>query len=499
MSIRVPELFRKARPTMWALIGMAAMFVILYLPIFKPFGYSDDYWFLYLSHQEGFLMGFVSQGRALQGLLFKAVLTQLPSIDMLWCTRLLGTAGVFCAAFILYRLLRKYVTGSLLAVAGLCFFLATPSANILGFWSATCEVGWSLALSLLGGQLVVGALESSSRARSWGLSSAGIALGIVSLFTYQPGFTAFIIPGLLHYLRHNHLKRTLLFLGGYLLTYALYFILHKSILYVGEFWVDPRTAITGHPFSKIRWFLEGPVKMMLYDNFLFYPAVIRRFVAVLTILLMGAGFWFMIRGRSLRGILVTGGVLTVFLFFTYIPNLASADPWISYRTLSSLFMFKIAIVTFSLDRLCRGRYRISLFAGVAMALALFVGNSWFNINRGIIDLQTREYSLIREKVKSLVPELRKTKKLVFVEARAEFVADEGVLPWGVTDEFGLLSTFKDWVPEPMVRQILKQEGRTALEHNLEVIKITPENRDEIVNYKELPMISSETLFREKGF
>lgn len=102
---------------------------------------------------------------------------------------------------------------------------------------------------------------------------------------------------------------------------------------------------------------------------------------------------------------------------------------------------------------------------------LMAGNAWYNITRGFIDLQTREYAAVRSEVMRLIPDLKDKGNLLFIMPSFDFVVSEGMVRRVVSDEFGSLSSSRDWVPMPMVKQILREAGEKELQENIKVIRV----------------------------
>src|SRR5690606_22823037 len=90
--------------------------------------------------------------------------------------------------------------------------------------------------------------------------------------------------------------------------------------------------------------------------------------------------------KVLGVVLVLG--LVAFLFSSYIPNLISSDSWVSYRTLSTLFLFKLVLVFVGVEYL-RHRFKLTYVVAVVVGLWL-MANAWYVNTKGFTELQTEE-------------------------------------------------------------------------------------------------------------
>lgn len=338
--------FFSLSPTARFIIVLLVIAGFLFYGIFRVYAYTDVYEFLYHADRDQFINVFVQGGRLFYGILNKHLLVETPSVQALSWLRLFGVGGLILAAIVLYHVLKRYLFDSL--TAGLCalFFMLTPSASITGVWVATYQVGWGLAIALLAGCFATEFFETSEWKKKVGFLLLAIALGVFSLMTYQPTYTAFIIPQLLLFLRAPGWKKTVGFFAVYFFIYIVYYAVHLMMLDVFNLNALSRTGVTDEPLKKLQWFFRWPLKMVLEGNFIFYRNGWLKLVAVVFSAVSLAGVFAVIRtqANALRMIVVIG--LGVFLLGTYIPNLISSDNWVSYRTLSTLYIFTLVLFFF---------------------------------------------------------------------------------------------------------------------------------------------------------
>lgn len=485
--------FFSLSPTARFIIALLLIAGFLFYGIFRVYAYTDVYEFLYHADRDQFIHVFVQGGRLFYGILNKCLLVETPSVQALSWLRLFGVVGLILAAIVLYHVLKRYLFDSL--TAGLCalFFMLTPSASITGVWVATYQVGWGLAIALLAGCFATEFFQTSGWKKRLGFLLLAIALGVFSLMTYQPTYTAFIIPQLLLFLRAPAWKKTIGFFAVYFFIYIVYYAVHLTILDVFNLNALSRTGVTDEPFRKLQWFFRWPLKMVLEGNFIFYRNGWLKLVAVVFSAVSLAGVFAVIRTQTnaVRVIVIIG--LGVFLFGTYIPNLISSDNWVSYRTLSTLYIFTL-VLFFSGVTWLQQNFRYTNALTVALGI-LMVGNAWYNITRGFTDLQTREYAAVRMEVMRLIPELKHKEKLLFIMPSFDFVVREGLVRRVVSDEFGSLSSSRDWVPMPMVKQILREAGEKELEQNIKVIGVPDMMQLDSVDYHDGVVLHVGELFK----
>ncbi len=468
---------------------IATAIAVLFYPIFETYGYTDVYEFLYHARNDNFIHVFIQGGRPLYGLLNKFLLTSISTVEALAWLRL---CGLSLTVFIFFRLLDESFNNKSIALLGSLFFLTSPSANIAGVWVGAYQVGWGLAMALLGGYAVIRALSMTTHYKQWLLIIIGCFLGLFALLTYQPSYTAFIIPGLLYFLKHLNIRLTLFFLAVYFSMYGVYYLAHNLILDLTALQPLARTGLTDDPVGKFFWFFKWPVKLVYEDNFIFYGETWRRWVALVFGAISVVSLFYLCRRRTYPTILLVVTGLYIFLFSCYVPNLLSSDNWVSYRTLSTLFMFKVVLILYGLNELQR-RFRYLKFATAIFAL-LLMGNSWYNINYGFVSIQAKEFQLIRQEVNNLLPAMKEKGTLVFIMPDFEFIAKQGSVSRVVSDEFGSLSSSRDWVPMPIVKQVLREQNVTEIEKKLKVIKILNQEKDKAAEFTGAPILNVEELF-----
>lgn len=452
------------------LLPVCIVFVLaLYMtPLAYHYAYTDTYEFLYNARNANFINVFIQGGRPLFGLMNKSILTRLDSVDQLMWARLVGTLGVFAAATMVFLIFKRWLNSIAVGVMGAFFFLASPGATLAGLWVANFQQGWSLALALVGGLLVSDALDESNAGRKKIIQlTCGVVLGLCSMFLYQPGYTAFVAPALIVFLRKWNSRRVITFMAIYFLLYLAYIVIFKLTIVISGLPPLGRSNFTTHPFLKIGWFVVYPFLMTMEDNFLFYPAVVQWLFAAITLTVIGFGIVRSYGEVSSKIKVERTVLLALFFVAAYIPNLVSSDNEVYYRTLPALFLLKWILVING--TLFLPSVPARWLAGAAIVVIAI--NAWYNSMVGFVLIQSREYSLVRTEVQRLLPKLKKEKRLVFIRPSFELLAEQGLVRRAVTDEFGNLSTSRNWVPDPMVRQILREQGELRLEKSLKIVEI----------------------------
>jgi len=462
------------------------------LRIFETYAYTDVYEFLYNAGNENFINVFIQGGRPIYGLLNKLFLTITTRIDQLAWLRLFGICGLLTSTFLFYWLLTHYLFSQQLSFLCSVFVLLSPSSNIIGLWTGTYQIGWALALALIGGHCMVSAIAKPDGLKRIIKILLAAVFGLISLLTYQPAFTAFIIAGLLEFLRRKNYNETIYFLTFYFSLYLIYYGLHLLILNISALQSLGRAGFALSPLDKISWFLEKPLTMVFKDNFIFYPLGWQMVVANIFGLITLVSLFFQNRHQKPKLILYHLFFITVFIFSSYIPNLITPENWASYRTLSTLFMVKWIVVFILVSDIQQFKYSTLITTG-AFGFLLFC-NALYNTNYGFITPQTTEYTIIHNEIQKLLPEIKKENKLIFVMPEVDFLEKKGIVRRVVSDEFGSLSTSRDWVPIPMVKQILKEEKLDSLADHLELTKVSIDKHESLKNSKNLPTIDVEKLY-----
>jgi len=275
--------------------------------------------------------------------------------------------------------------------------------------------------------------------------------GLVSLFTYQNGFGCFLIPFALHLISSTRLSRKLVLgIVCYMAFYVVYYFLFKLNLSINDIAATERTAMHFDLFPKIRLVLFRALNSSFHFTVLFNERSISGLViyAVICIAWMAstfmqkAGFSLFTRMKFFAAIFLIFGLV-------YIPGLVVRENYASNRTLLAMNMIVFALVftSFASWIQSRGTRR---FAGVILGV-FFVATSWYNFNFQFLSPVKKEYTLLRQFVEQHFH--RDIQTVYFIQPHEDYF----VRKYGITrswDEFGVPSSFFNWVPDYFVKQVV---------------------------------------------
>lgn len=453
---------------LWAII------LIIFYPVFYTnYFYTDDIIQLTrYSKDSGFHM-FAIEGRYLTEHIFRALFSTIHTIGQITRLRLFPLLGwMVCIPVwytILTRVARQEELPRLLPFFTVLYLIACPPFCLGISWISCMELFIANTTGLLAGYVLYSnikyvatspdekykRMELPPRAIAWTL-----LWGIISLFTYQNGFGCFLLPFLLHLISKREWSRTITTaIGFYLFTYLVYYGMFIWQMQLWQINAAARTGLSQDPLGKIGFFFSRP----LAGAFRFTWIVredshmgewVYEFILGGWLLLN----FFILRARSisfrLRYLI---GVFS-FLGLIYLPSLVVKENYASNRTLLGLDIAVFVLVfTTLLEAVRVERYQWSL----AMLMGLFfVGNAWYNFRYQFLGPVKKEYDQVRNYIETQYhPGIT---RVAFIRPPQQLFQDKyGVhVSW---DEFGVPSSYPDWVPEAFVRQVVweKTGNKTA--------------------------------------
>ena len=133
----------------------------------------------------------------------------------------------------------------------------------------------------------------------------------------------------------------------------------------------------------------------------------------------------------------------------YLPSLIVKETYSSNRTLFSLDMVVFFLTANTLLNILKNHKR--QVVAVSALSVLFVVNAWYNFSKQFLGPVEKEYRQVRAFIEqSYNPNVN---TVYFVQPHEDFF----VKKYSITrswDEFGMPSTFFDWVPEFFVKQVI---------------------------------------------
>jgi hypothetical protein len=436
------------------------LFILVYFQVFfADYAYLDEIHQLWHNDDNSNFLMFHTQGRWLTGLLFKKLFSSISRIEQIKYLRIFSLTGWILTTFIwgyfFRRWLRAFNLRKELWWLSLAYFICGISVCVYIGWASCMEVFLAIAFGLLSTSILfINVRRQDKKIHLPGKVIFGsLFFGIVSLFIYQPSFGIFLIPFFLRYIDRKKAKPDPVLITGlifYFASYIIYYFCFKYSLKGYHIEASTRTEVHFDILKKISFFFSGPFPQGFSINLLFYAGSI--FSQVFYVLVFFAWLVITFRRNSPNGF--TGKIFFVaFILFllalVYLPSMIAAENFPSYRT---LFVFNLAVFLmvmeclFSLAKEERVRK-----VWLVIAIAWVLGTGFYAFNFQYINPLKKEYSVLRnffrEHYKPPVTQV------YFIRAD-KFLFSPHFHTKVYRDELGAPSTYRDWVPEPIIKQMI---------------------------------------------
>ncbi|MBS1604901.1 MAG: hypothetical protein JST42_19710, partial [Bacteroidetes bacterium] len=385
------------------------------------------------------------QGRVFTGWFQQWLFGAIHSISGLRYIRLISLAGWAGSTCIFYFTLSRTGLSSWTRYVTVAYFASAFFALVFIGWAVCVEAFVPAALSLIAGVLL---FEKR-------LIPVAIVLGIAALFFYQTFYPFVLLPFYCLFLERKDGKLSRKMIGGlvyFFLGLVIYYILFKLSLKPLGFGVIPRTAISPDPLDRLGFFFSYPMNQA-FNAFVFFDtgSVVSQLIFPV---LVAAWVLFEMLYRKGKWPVKLRYILGMFAWWMlgYLPMLVSSEssgPYRSMPVLGIMVFLMMADLVQSLIREGAGKQMMSLvIPAVLLAWGGLVYYAWLaHPLRG-------EYHAIRREVSTRYNS--RVKEVIVVRA-----GENGFLPrYGVRhyhDEIGLPSTFKEWTPEPLVKQLVYEQ------------------------------------------
>ena len=436
------------------------LFILVYVQVFfADYAYLDEIHQLWHNNDNSNFILFHTQGRWLTGLLFRKLFSSISTIEQLKYLRIFSFTGWMLTTFAWGYVFRKWLSSVKLNEElwglSIVYFACSISVCIYVGWASCMEIFLAVAFGLLSTNILFTNLLKQGKEIH--LSNKAIFgclfFGIVSLFIYQPSFGIFLIPFFLRYIEQRKAKPDRIFKIGlifYFLTYVIYYFFFKYSLKDYHLDAGSRTALHFDIIRKLSFFFSGPLPQGFSLNLLFYAgSVFSQGFYILVFLI-----WLIITFKANSPIgfprkLFFVAFILFLLALIYLPSMVAVENFPSYRT---LFVFNLAVflmVAESLFSLAKRKKARQMFLVIAIAWVLVTGFYTFNFQ--YINPLKKEYSVLwnffRENYKPSVT------KVYFIRAD-KFLFSPQFHTKVYRDELGAPSTYRDWVPEPIIKQMI---------------------------------------------
>jgi len=347
-----------------------------------------------------------------------------------------------------------------------CLYLVTSLPFAVTVQWATCmELSIANTAGLLSGAIWYLAIRDKEKL--WAIPvTAGLgaaAAALVSLFAYQSGFGCFLIPFLFHYISAYTTRKELVFikgLGFYFLMYAVYFVLFKLLLVVNHLTSDPRTGIHIDLPEKLVFFFSQPLKRAFWFNILVNDEnkLARAMYKVLLVGWMVLAFIRFGIKNWLSAIKYIAAVLVVCMI-SYLPSWVVKENYSSNRTLTAINMC-VWVVCAEMVLYILKNIQLRRMIAISLATVLVI-SGWYNFNRQFLQPVQEEYKIVKDYIQQQYN--NKITTVYFIKAPEDAFRKKYHIQSSM-DEFGVPSTFVDWVPDNFTRQMVfekTQNRKTA--------------------------------------
>jgi hypothetical protein len=460
------------------------------LAIFSPaltarYAFSDDYPILFMADHLGSSPWFGSNvfdatavsGRPLAGLLDQFFFSAAGTIDNLWTVRLVGVVGIVALALLLHwALVRSRVPPSFAALVAV-LICTQPAFLVFGSWAVLFNVPYAAILGGAASLLIGAALDDHDRRRDRFAGAAAVL--VAALYVYQSAamffwiFLAIALVGVRSdFLRAKRLIGAHLAVGAVALAAA--YVTTKLLIHsIGPSAPNAsRSRLVHDLVGKARWF----VRDQLYHSLSLFDLTPSPWLAVPVAVLAIAGMWLLLRRERIRPIPVLL-VAAALVPLSFLPSLVVAENSPTYRVevaLTSLVALYFSLGALGLWVVLRDRLsgtalpradRLALAAGVVF-VAVSGAVAARNVLRLMVEPQSTELRILRSKVAAVpsgVP------RIGFVQLSWY----QGLTNHWYSDELGLSSSARPWVPEPVVDLILREERRLPSPGQRPTVDIVP--------------------------
>lgn len=423
----------------------------LFKGIMETYAYTDGYEFIWNGSTTNFITAFIEQGRAVSGWFNSLIYPHIHHVSDLRYLRIFNLICLFISAVLIHRILYRNNINMLHSLVIVIVFLCSPFSSIVIHWEAASSCIWGYPVALFAGELVFNALlnqENISTKRFNYQVYGGSLLGIISLFIYQPDYTAFLFPAFIYFISGKERKIIWKFLLRHLVIYGVYFLLFK--LQLNQLHIPPNDR-AGFAFSEYKplWFINNAFFMSLHHVFIFSSIEIIKIVGVISLLLLGYYIFTKTKltsNNKLSFILM----LSMFYLLAYFPSLISVDNSVSYRTMGTVTLLSSTLLICSIINLPLK----SIYTDILLLVIpfIFIATAYQN-NKKFTDVNCKEYqavkSVMQEKLKNGFP-----KGVLVIMPEEKFLVNQKLIASVVTDEFGKLSNSVNWAPKYFVMQLI---------------------------------------------
>ena len=434
--------------------------LIIFYPIFfARYVYTDEAVQLWFYRKGSGYQMFAGQGRYITEKLFQWLFSSIHTISEISYLRIFSLLGwIFCIPvwyFAIKSIVAKEGLPSQLTFFSLVYLIAMPPFATYISWASVMELFLANTTGLLSGYFLYTGVRYGQEKISFSYTHIflSILFGCISLFTYQNGFGCFLLPFLLQLIaKPGAIKKMAIAVGVYFLIYVIYYGAFQLLLMLNHMQASERTGLHINVGNKLPFFIARPLGSAFHFTYLFNEKSIAGFV----VYIFFASAWLLVyifrqRKKDSKLIDCIKYLLIVFctLGLIYLPSLIVKENYSSNRTLFALNLGVFFLVADNLLSVIKSEKTKN--AAIVIVSLLFVVNAWFNFNKQYLEPVAKEYAQMRNFIETKYhPGID---SVFFIRPPEDFF----VKKYGITrswDEFGVPSTFFEWTPEFLVKQVV---------------------------------------------
>lgn len=459
--------------------------LIIFYPLFQAnYVYLDDCHQLWYNEKGATYNIWFIHGRFIGGFLMEKAFTSINTIYAVRLYRIFSVLGWALAICVYVKVAMQWARFNLidkrLVLISAVYIASSLSVAISNGWGGTCfEICLTFMAGLLSGHLLYTQLKKHNRygAIPIHMQLLVLVLALIALFTYQIGIGMFLIPFFLHFNNRKFEKPDHIFITGiiaFLAVTAIYYLVYKLHLKIEGHEEPQRANLTFNILSKISFFVGVPTAQAFSFNFLFnLHSIISQAFYILIIAVWVIHTFLEKRGKPVINKIIYIAAVFALLMLIYLPVMVTVENFSSYR---SMLVLNLAVVlmlsNMIIEWIKNGSWKNRIMVG---AMIVFAGVGFYNFRYNFLNPILKEYRVMRAYVeKQYTPGINK----VYFLRPPEDLYKEQFHVNAYRDEFGVPLTFKDWVPVPLVKQIIYEITHDkSIARNTEVIMFTSEEAE----------------------
>ena len=442
----------------YALLVLIVAILIIFHPIFyAEYLYTDEATQIWFSSKKLNYQTSIPQGRYISYLIFERLFTFIHTIHDVIYARLFSLFGWMACLpvwyFIINKVILKNQLPKVLVFVSMLYLICMPPFAIFIGWAACLQIFVACTSGLVGGYILYEGIKYQNNAVRISIKVIVlcIALGNISLFTYQNGFGCFLIPFFIHFIATKKVTKTIyLGVAFTLFIYLIYFFLYKYSISLNAVAISDRSSLTTDPINKLLYFIGRPLANAFHFTFLFNEKSILGFIAYIFI----AAVWLTLhlvtqKSKTLKNQFIYLVGLFIFFIIIYLPSLLVNENYSSHRTMFALDMVIFIMVMETIFTSLKNSKTTYILAGF---ISIFmVVNAWYNFNNQFLKPLTNEYSAVKQIINSRYD--TSIHMIQYIPSKENaFEEKYGIIQsW---DEFGVPSTAKIWTTEPLIKQLI---------------------------------------------